>query len=195
MRNTKSILIIAILWLFAGVAFGADKFTIDQTHSSIGFSVKHLVITNVKGSFTDFSGSIMYDSADITKSSVSVTIKAGSIDTNDDARDKHLRSTDFFDVEKYPEITFVSSKIEKTDDGLIAHGKLTMHGVTKVIAIPFEIAGPIAGPWGKTRMGVEASITIDRKDFGITWNKLLDSGGLTVGNEVKIELNIEAIAG
>ncbi|MBN2226096.1 MAG: polyisoprenoid-binding protein [candidate division Zixibacteria bacterium] len=185
----------AAFWLFAGVTFGAEKFTIDQTHSSVGFSVKHLVITNVKGSFTNFSGTIMYDAADIAKSSVSVTINAESINTNDEGRDKHLRSADFFEVEKYPEITFVSTKIEKTENGLVAHGNLTMHGVTKVIAIPFEIAGPIADPWGKSRMGIEASLTIDRKDFGITWNKVLDSGGLTVGNEVKIELNIAAIAG
>jgi len=195
MKHARNIMMVAAILFIAGAATGAEKYQIDRTHSSITFSVKHLVITNVKGAFNDFSGSISYDADDITKSTVNVTIKVESIDTNDESRDDHLRNPDFFDVEKYPEITFVSDKIEKNDDGLIVHGKLTMHGITKEIAIPFTIAGPITGPRGNTRMGVEASLKIDRKDFGITWNKVLDTGGLTVGNEVKIELNIEAIAG
>ncbi|UCD17124.1 MAG: polyisoprenoid-binding protein [Candidatus Zixiibacteriota bacterium] len=193
MRSKFALSALTIIIATAGMAVAAEKYVIDQTHSSVEFSVKHLVITNVKGGFTDFTGSIMFDTADVSRSSVNVTIKSASINTNDDGRDKHLRSEDFFDVEKFPEITFNSTKIEKTEKGLIAHGNLTMHGVTKNITIPFELTGPITDPWGKKRIGVEAGLTLDRKDYGIKWNKILDNGGLTVSDKVKIELNIEAI--
>lgn len=171
----------------------ADKYAIDVPHSSVGFSVKHLLISNVKGNFKDFSGTIMFDESDMTKSSVEVTIKAASIDTDNADRDNHLRSEDFFHVEKFPEITFKSSAVNKTDDGYELVGLLTMHGVTKEVAIPFEFLGKVTGPMGKERLGFEGHVEIDRKDYGITWNKVLDAGGLTVGNEVKIELNIEAV--
>jgi polyisoprenoid-binding protein YceI len=104
-----------------------------------------------------------------------------------------LRSADFFDVEKYPEITFASSRVENTKDGLVVHGTITMHGVSKEIAVPFNLNGPITDPWGNQRFGAEAYFTIDRKDFGITWNKVLDTGGLTVSNEVKVEIQIAAV--
>ena len=174
-------------------SMAADKFAIDVPHSSVGFSVKHLLISNVKGNFKDFSGTIMFDESDMTKSSVEVIIKTTSIDTDNADRDAHLRSEDFFHVEKFPEITFKSSAVKKTDDGFEMVGMLTMHGVSKEVTIPFEFLGRVTGPMGKERLGFEGYTKIDRKDFGITWNKVLDAGGLTVGNEVKIELNIEAV--
>jgi len=174
-------------------SLAAEKFAIDVAHSSVEFSVKHLLISNVKGNFTDFSGIIMFDESDMTKSSVETTIKAASIDTDNADRDNHLRSEDFFDVEKYPEITFISNDIIRTSNGFEMLGTLSMHGVSKEISIPFEFLGRAEGSSGDVRLGFEGYTTIDRKDFGISWNKTLDSGGLAVGNEVKIELNIEAV--
>ncbi len=179
--------------LLTSPVFAADQYTIDPQHTDVGFAVQHLVISNVRGNFTDVSGKILYDEADITKSSVNVTIKTASIDTHNADRDKHLRSPDFFDVTKYPEITFQSRGIEKHGDGYLCIGTLTMHGVSKKIGIPFQITGKIKDPRGNTRIGVEAALTLNRQDFGISWNKAMDNGGLMVGNKVKINLSVEAI--
>lgn len=184
---------IAYLLIFAGSAFSADKYAIDVDHTSIGFSIKHLMISTVKGKFNDFSGTILYDEKDITKSSVSISIKVESIDTDNKKRDDHLRSADFFDAAKFPEITFKSSKIQKKGKGWVAVGTLTIRGVSKEVTIPFEITGKAKDPWGMTRLGVDAHLKIDRRDFGVAWNKALEGGGLVVGNDVKIELNVEAI--
>lgn len=184
----------AVAMLIApGLSFAADKYVLDNAHSSVDFSVRHMVITNVKGYFGEFGTDILYDAADITKSSVKVTIKTASINTNNENRDNHLRSADFFDAEKFPEITFVSTKIEKAGEELIMHGDLTMRGVTKQVSFPFVINGPITDPWGKSRFGAEASLTVNRMDYGVSWNKILDTGGLTVGNDVKISIQIEAV--
>jgi polyisoprenoid-binding protein YceI len=179
--------------LVSASAFAGEKYMIDPVHSSVGFSIRHLLISNVRGDFTEFSGTIDFDEVDITKSSVDVNIKTFSIDTDNTDRDKHLASADFFDGEKFPEITFKSSKIEKSERGLTLTGMLTMHGVTKEVIIPFEFIGKVMGPMGKERLGFEGSALLDRKEFGITWNKTLDEGGLALGNEVKVELNIEAV--
>ncbi len=188
--------------IFIGVIFGllmtsiastADEYEIDVVHSSIGFSVRHLLISNVTGNFNDFSGKLLFDEQDITKSSIDIVIKTDGINTNNVDRDNHLRSADFFNAEKFPEITFKSNKVEKADDGFTLNGTLTMHGVSKDISIPFEFIGKAKGPMGKDHLGFEGHTKLNRKDFGITWNKTLDEGGLAVGNEVKIELNIEAI--
>ncbi len=173
--------------------FAGDRYQIDPVHSSIGFTVRHMVIANVKGYFKEFSGTIIYDENDITRSSVSVTIKTASINTENPKRDAHLRSPDFFDAEKYPEITFKSKRILKEKDGYIAVGDLTMRGVTREIRIPFQILGKVTDPWGNTRLGVEASLKLNRHDYGISWSQTLDNGGLVVGDEVKIDLNIEAV--
>lgn len=173
-------------------AFAATVYQIDKVHSYIGFSVKHIVISNVKGNFTDFSGTITYDEEDITKSSVNVTINVASIDTDNERRDNHLKSEDFFDVAEYPEMTFKSTKIEKTDDGLVMHGKLTMRGVTKDISIPFEVLGKATGPDGLAVVAFEGSAKLSRKEYGINWNKALAAGGFIVGDEVKIDIQIEA---
>ncbi len=179
--------------LVSASAFAGDKYAIDPVHSSVGFSIRHLLISNVKGDFNEFSGTIEFDEADITKSSVDVVIKTASIDTDNVNRDQHLASADFFDAEKFPEITFKSSKIEKSENGLTMTGLLTMHGVTKEIIIPFEFIGKVKDPMNNEVVGFEGKTTLDRKEFGITWNKTLDEGGLALGNEVKIELNIEAV--
>jgi len=176
-----------------GLAYAADTYQIDPVHTHIGFAVRHLVINNVKGEFTDYSGTIVYDESDITNSSVEVTIKAASINTGNAKRDADLRSPNFFDVEKYPLITFKSKRVEKKGDGYRLVGDLTMHGVTREVAMPFKILGKIKDPWGNTRIGAEASLTLDRRDYGLKYAKKIDAGGLIVGNEVKIELNVEAV--
>ena len=183
---------VAVVFL-AGSAIAADTYSFDVSHSSIGFSVRHLGLSKVRGNFTEFSGSINYDPQDITTSSVKVTIKTASIDTDNEDRDNHLRGADFFNADSLPEITFVSEKIVKTDDGFVAHGTLTMKGVAKKIELPFTMAGPITGMYGEQRIAVEAATKLDRQDYGITWSKTLDAGGLVVGNEVSISLEIEAV--
>lgn len=186
------ILTVLILLVLTSFVFSADKYVIDVAHSSVGFSVRHLVISNIKGKFKDFSGTIMLDSEDISKSSVNITIKTASIDTDDEKRNNHLKSADFFDVEKYGEITFVSKKVTKSDDGFVAVGDLTIHGVTKEVSIPFSLTGPIAA-FGDYRLGVEANLVINRHDYGVSWSKALDNGGLVVGNDVKISLEVEGV--
>jgi polyisoprenoid-binding protein YceI len=174
-------------------AFAADKYVLDTPHTSAGFGVKHMVISTVKGGFADVAGFILYDEKDISKSSVEVTIKTASINTNNEKRDDHLRSPDFFDAEKYPDITFKSKAINKTDDGLVLSGILTIRDISNEVAFPFEITGKLTDPWGNERIGAEATLKIDRRDYGLTWSKALETGGLVVGNDVKIELHVEAV--
>lgn len=193
MKNKIMAVIAALLFVLPGLTIAAEKFVLDHAHSSIDFSVRHMVITNVKGFFGQFDAELMYDDADITKSSVKVTIQAASINTNNENRDNHLKSPDFFDAEKYPEITFTSTKIEKVGEDIIMHGDLTMRGVTKQVSFPFVINGPITDPWGKVRFGAEGGLTVNRQDYGVSWNKVLDTGGLTAGNDVKVNLQIEAV--
>jgi len=162
--------------------------------SLIGFSVRHMVISKVRGKFNDFSGTIRFDSRDITKSSVDVSIKVASIDTGNEKRDGHLKGSDFFAAEKYPEITFRSKKIEKGTDGrYLVIGDLTIRGVTREVVIPFSPVARITDPWGKKRLGTEGELTINRQDYGVSWNKALEAGQLMVSNEVKIELSVEAV--
>lgn len=167
---------------------------IDPVHSAVGFSVHHLV-SRVTGNFTNFTGTITVpDPAKPELSSVSFTIEAASIDTRIEARDKHLRSPDFFDVAKYPEITFVSTKIvSKGGDLYDVTGSFTMHGVTKEITLPVTYNGRIKDPWGHERAGFSLKTSLNRKDYGIVWNKTLDHGGLMLGDEVEISIDIEAV--
>ncbi len=192
--NAFRLLVIGAVSLvsFAPV-WGADEFAIDPVHSSVEFSVRHMMVTNVRGRFREFSGTILYDDKDITKSSVRVVIKTASIDTGNADRDNHLRSPDFFDAAKYPEITFVSTRIEKRGDEYVCIGTLTIRGVSREVAIPFRILGVVKDQRGNTRLGVEAGLTINRLDYGVSWSRALEGGGLVVGNEVKIELNVQAI--
>jgi len=179
--------------LLASATFATDKYELDPVHTRIGFTARHLMINNVSGRFTDFTGNILYDEQDVTKSSVAVKVQTASVSTENKMRDDDLRSANFFDVAKYPEITFQSSRIEKQGDGYACVGTLTMHGVSKEITIPFTILGKVKDPWGNTRVGLEAELKVDRRDWGLTYSKTLDSGGLVVGNDIKIDLNVEAV--
>ena len=172
----------------------AGIYNLDPAHSLIGFAVKHLEINWVEGRFKDFTGMIKYNAEDATKSSVEFSAKIASIDTEVGARDEHLRSADFFDAAKYPEMTFKSTKIEKRGkDNYVIHGDLTIKGVTKRIEFPFTFTGAIKDPWGGTRFGIEAQTKINRRDFGINYGNALAAGGFDVGNEVTIDLRLEAV--
>jgi polyisoprenoid-binding protein YceI len=176
----------------AGIACGADTYLTDPSHTSVSFSVRHLAIYKVRGKFKEFSGTIMYDENDITQSSMHGTIKAASIDTDNEKRDKELRSEKFLDAATFPDITFVSKRVEQKDGAYALIGDLTLRGVTKEIALPFTITGHLVH-YGKTLLGFEASIQINRREFGITYAKVTDMGGLIVGNTVYIELIGRAI--
>jgi polyisoprenoid-binding protein YceI len=192
-QHKKALVILVLIVVCSSRAVAADTYTIDPVHSSVGFSVQHMVISRVSGNFKEFSGTIVYDEKDLAQSSVNVHIKAASVDTRDEDRDRDVRGGEFFDVAKFPEITFASSRIEKTEEGYVAHGKLTIRGVSKEVALPFKIAGTVKDPSGKTRLVAQAGLTINRKDFGVSWNMTLDGGGLVVGDEVKIDLQVEAV--
>ena len=175
----------------AGTASAADTFLIDTPHSEATFQVRHFV-TKVRGRFAEFGGTIQVDRANPTASTVDVLIKTASLDTGHPGRDKHLRSADFFDVEKYPEITFRSSKIvPKGGDKYDVTGTFTLHGVSKEITIPVSFLG-FMGSGPNEKAGFSADITLNRKDYGIVWNRALDAGGTVLGDEVFISINIEA---
>ena len=166
---------------------------IDAEHSTIGFSVRHLY-TRVQGMFRTFEGQIAFDPSSAAASSVQATIRAASIDTNVAARDKHLRSESFFDAEKFPTITFVSSSVTGTaEKGLKIAGALTIHGVTKPVILEAQFLGKGKDPWGNERYGFHATTSVNREDFGMHWNEVLETGGILVGNEIEITLDIEAI--
>jgi polyisoprenoid-binding protein YceI len=197
MHHTKRIFTIVAFFLslcFAGVALGADTYTVDRSHTTVGFTVRHLVINKVRGKFNDFSGTIIYDENDITKSSMQGTIQAASIDTDHAKRDNHLRSPDFFDVVNHPEINFKSKSVMKENDGLVLVGDLTIRDTTKEVQLPFKVTGKIKDPQGNTVIGFEATLSLDRQEFGIAYSRVMDNGGLIVGNEVNIELVGEAIS-
>jgi polyisoprenoid-binding protein YceI len=181
-----------VLGLFIVPGFAGEKFQIDPTHSNISFTVRHMAIAKVNGEFKKYSGTIVYDDKDITKSSVNVVIHTASIDTENENRDNHLRSEDFFNVAKDSVITFVSKRIEKKGDGYVAIGDLTLRGVTKEVALAFTIFGTVKDQGGDTRLGVEAKTTINRFDYGVKWDRTFEPGNLVVGKDVDITLNIEA---
>lgn len=174
-----------------GSAWAADEYKIDPVHSRVGFAVKHMVVNTVHGRFTDYSGTILFDDKDPSKSSVTVTIKTASINTDVAPRDNDLRSANFLDAEKFPEISFKSKSVEKTGNGFVAHGTLTMHGVAKDVDLPFTVNGVVDTGRGKL-LGAEAGLTINRQDYGVAWSKSLAGGELIVANDVKIEINVEA---
>lgn len=167
------------------------NYEIDMRHSYIGFKIKHFGITDVPGSFRDFSGTINYDPKDISKSSVNFTAKVTSIDTGVAPRDTHLRSADFFEVEKYPEMTFKTTKVEKKGKDFVVHGDLTLKGVTKSVAIPFTINGIVKDAQGNMKMGISAETMINRQDYGVKWQNKLPDGTLALSDNVKIDLQLE----
>ena len=172
---------------------GAARYEVDSQHTTVGFSIRHMLINNVKGSFKNFTGTIEYDGKDPLTIKASGTIKVASLDTGIQGRDEHLRGPDFLDATQYPDIAFQSERVEKKGNGYALIGKFTMHGVTKEVTLPFTLSGPIVDPLGNTRIGIETGATLNRQDYGINWNKTLDNGGLLVGNEVKAEINAEAV--
>lgn len=168
---------------------------IDPIHSAAEFKVKHMMISNVKGQFTGVSGVLSLDEANVTNSHVEATIDAASINTRDAQRDGHLKSPDFFDVEKFPTLSFKSTRVEKTGDSELAvSGDLNIHGVTRKVV--FTVEGPTPAtkdPWGNTRVGLSATTKINRKDFGLTWNAALETGGILVGDDVTLTLDVEFV--
>jgi polyisoprenoid-binding protein YceI len=169
-------------------------YSIDPLHTNVGFRVRHMGLAIVLGKFTDYTATISYDPNDITKSSVQFTAKVASLDTGVKQRDDHLRSADFFEVEKFPEMTFRSTRIErKSDKKFIAYGDLTIKNVIKQIALPVEFYGAIKDSQGQTRLGGSATLNINRLDYGIKWSQILDNGSLVVDNNVQIELQFEAV--
>jgi polyisoprenoid-binding protein YceI len=170
-----------------------NRWDIDVGHSAIHFWVRHLVISKVHGRFARWSGAIELDPQDLTRSSVEVKIDATSIDTQVADRDTHLRSPDFLDVAKYPELTFRSTKIEKAGGGYRVLGDLTIHGVTKPVTLEAEFAGTAKDPWGNERAGFSAKTSLDRREFGLTWNAALEAGGVLVGEKVEISVELEAV--
>jgi polyisoprenoid-binding protein YceI len=169
------------------------EYKIDPAHSIIGFAIRHLEINWVEGRFKDFTGTINYDDKDVTKSAVEFTAKIESIDTGVEPRNKHLKTGDFFDAAKYPELTFKSTKVERKGKGYVLYGDFTLKGVTKQVALPFTITGAVKDPWGNTRFGVQAQTKINRRDYGITYGNALPAGGMDVGDEVTINLQLEAM--
>jgi polyisoprenoid-binding protein YceI len=173
---------------------GTRTYKIDKSHSEAVFQVRHLV-TRVRGRFDDFEGSVQINDERPDLSSVDFTIKATSIDTNEKDRDTHLRSADFFEVDKFPNITFRSKRTaKKSGESYDVAGDLTIHGVTKEITLPVTHLGKAKDPWGNERVGFEAEITLNRKDYGLMWNAPLEIGGFLVGDEVKVSLSIQAVA-
>ena len=168
----------------------AAEFKVDHAHTNVGFRVAHMVITKVNGSFNDFDASFHYDPEDMSMFSLTATIQVASIDTNNDQRDNHLRSPDFFDAAGHPTITFQSTGLSMMGDGYVLKGDFTIRGVTKEIEMPITITGPV--DFGdNTVIGVSGSFTIDRQDFGVSWSRSLDNGGLIAGNDVAIMIDAE----
>jgi polyisoprenoid-binding protein YceI len=191
MKLTKTLAGVFFLSLLAVPVIAADTYNIDPNHSTVGFSVSHLVINNVHGKFNEFSGTVVVE--DKTVKEAKGTIEVKSIDTGIAKRDTHLRTPDFFDAEKYPKITFVSKKAEKKGDENVLIGDFTMHGITKEISLPVKLSGPITDPWGGTRVGLYAKTKLSRKEFGISYNSTSKTGSAVVGDEIEIEINAEAV--
>jgi polyisoprenoid-binding protein YceI len=167
---------------------------IDTTHSGIHFSIRHMVVAKVRGAFKGFSGTVQYDAENPASSSVSVSIDAASIDTGVGQRDAHLKSPDFFDVEKFPALTFQSTRVEKAGgNSLRVTGNLTIRDVTREVMLDTELLGTGKDPWGNTRVAFEAKTSIDRRDFGLKWNQALEAGGVLVGEKVEIALEIQTV--
>jgi polyisoprenoid-binding protein YceI len=196
MRLNRTIATLAFgSWILALAAMAqAAEFNIDPMHSSVAFNVRHMV-SHVKGQFTDFAGSFSYDPKAPEKSSVDAVIQTKSVNTNVEKRDADLRSSNFFDVDKYPTMTFKSTSVKSAGPGkLEITGTLTLHGVSKPIVLTTEGGDTAKDPWGGTRTGFTAKTTINRKDYGMTWNKTLDNGGVLVGDDVVIEIEVEGVA-
>ncbi len=172
----------------------ATTYSIDSSHSSAQFSVRHMMISNVKGEFSNVSGTIVYDPDNLADSSIEAVVDVNSINTREPKRDAHLKSADFFDVANYPTLVFRSKEIRRNGDTLQAKGDLTMHGVTREVVLTIDGPTPEAkDPWGNLRFGASASTKLNRKEWGLVWNQALETGGVLVGDAVTITLDIEAV--
>jgi polyisoprenoid-binding protein YceI len=196
MKHTISALLtIASLVLATGAFAQTSHWDVDPVHSVVSFSVRHMMVSNVRGEFTKFTGALEGTGSDVTTAKINVTIDAASVSTREPKRDAHLMSPDFFDVAKFPTLTFVSKKIARAGDGkLKVTGDLTIHGITTEVVL--EVEGPtpeMKDPWGGTRVGAHATTTISRKDFGLLWNKALEAGGVLVGDDVAISIDVELV--
>ena len=194
-RGAITILAIGLLLAAAPILARATDYQIDPSHTAVTFSVRHLMISNVRGEFEKTAGTISVNGTDPSSVKINVTIDASSINTRVDRRDAHLKSPDFLEVDKYPTITFKSTRVEAAGSGKWkVTGDLTLHGVTKEVAL--DVTGPtpeITDPMGAKRVGASATASINRKDFGLTWNKTLESGGVLVGDQVDIQIDVEAV--
>jgi len=191
MRSTRFLPLAAVL-LFTAAAFAQAQYDIDPAHSTAEFSVKHMMITNVKGHFSKLSGTATIDDKDISKSSVEATIDAASVDTSNNGRDNDLRSANFFDVQKYPTLTFKSKKVEKNGDHLKVTGDLTMHCVTKEVVLDVQGPTPEVKAFGGLRRAISATTKVNRQDFGLTYGRVMDSVPV-VGDEITINLECELV--
>ncbi len=179
----------------AAPALAADTYAVDKGHSEVGFQIGHLGLSKVRGRFKDFDGTIRVDPAKPETSSVEFSVKTASIDTDNEKRDEDLKTgAGLLEVEKYPSMTFKSSKIvTKGKDHYDVTGTLTLHGISKEITLPVTVIGPIKDPWGNQRVSFETNTTLNRKDYGISYHKLLDTGGLVVGDDVSVSITLEAV--
>jgi polyisoprenoid-binding protein YceI len=182
---------IAATLLLGSVAYAMDTYNIDPAHTSIGFSVRHLGLNNVKGQFKEFAGVIVLDDGKIAEARGTIQVK--SVDTGVQQRDNHLRTADFFDATNYPTITFKTKRIETTGGQIVMISDFTMRGVTKELRLPAKLAGPSKDPWGNLRIGLEAKTKLNRKDYGINYHQVIKTGVLAVGEEVELEINAEAV--
>jgi len=172
----------------------SGTYVLDPAHTRVGFVARHAMVTKVRGQFDDFDGTAVIDGADFTKSSVSLTIQVASIDTRNEQRDGHLRSNDFLSMEEYPQITFVSTAVSQTGPtSFEVTGDLTIKGVTNSITIPFEFEGAATDPFGNERVGFDGSVAINRRDYGVTWNATLETGGVLVSEKITLEFEVSAI--
>jgi polyisoprenoid-binding protein YceI len=171
----------------------SGDYTIDPAHTRLGFSARHAMVATVRGQFTDFTGTAHVDTATPANSKVELSIVANSISTGQQQRDDHLRSGDFFESEQYPDITFTSTDVTRDGDEWTITGDLTIKGVTRPITVPFEFTGSAQDPFGNTRIGFEGAATLNRKDWGLTWNAALETGGVLVSEKIKLQFDVSAI--
>jgi len=194
MRLIQRCSVVAAAVALAGSAWAADVYQVDPAHTTVGFAITHMVINTVHGRFKDVAGSVTVDpDASNALMSAQATIQVASVDTGIDKRDNHLRSPDFFDAQKYPTITFVSKRVDAQGGQPVLVGDFTMHGVTKELSLPITLKGPIKDPWGNLRIGISATGSLNRKDYGVSWNKTMDAGGLMLGEDVQIQIDAEAV--
>lgn len=189
----KKTLFTSLLWLVPALSWAAE-YQIDPAHSAAQFAVRHMMVSNVRGEFTKLSGKVIFDPQNLAASSVEAVIDAASLSTREAQRDTHLKSPDFFDVAKFPALTFKSKQIYRANGQLLMKGDLTMRGVTKEVVMTVDGPTPeLKDPWGNLRIGASATARVNRKDWGLNWNAALEAGGVVVGDDVNITIDMEAI--